>query len=213
MTGGRRGLLFVLSGPSGTGKTLLASRLLDQHGDAKGNLQRSVSATTRPRRAGEKDGRDYHFVTRDRFTAMALRGELLETADLYGHHYGTPRAAVEACLGSGVDVLLVLDAQGRRQLAVTHQADLVSVFLLPPSQAELERRLRGRDRDDEQAVARRLESAREEIRGCAMYDYVLVNDDLDVTLAALDTILRAARLRRERPSLFIDQLARHTRQG
>jgi guanylate kinase len=127
---------------------------------------------------------------------MASRGELLETAEVYGHRYGTPRGAVEACLSSGLDVLLVLDAQGRQQLAATHPADLVSVFLLPPNQAELERRLRERGRDDEMAIAGRLEAAREEIACCRGYDYILVNDSLDLTQGALHTILRAERLRR-----------------
>ena len=213
MTGGRRGMLFVLSGPSGTGKTLLAGRLLDRQNSPNGNLERSVSATTRPQRPGEKDGRDYLFLSQARFAALESRGELLEIAELYGHRYGTPRAAVEACLGNGIDQLLVLDAQGRQQLAATHPADLVSVFLLPPDPDELERRLRGRGRDDEPAIVRRLEAAREEIRGCAMYDYVLVNDDLDVTLDALDAILRAERLRRERPSFPTPLISHATRSG
>jgi guanylate kinase len=208
MTRGRRGLLFVLSGPSGTGKTVLACRLLDRQGVPMGKLQRSVSATTRPRRPYEKDGSDYHFVTRDQFTTMALRGELLETAELYGHYYGTPRTLVDACLGSGVDVLLVLDAQGRQQLALTHHADLVSVFLLPPSQDELERRLRGRGREEEAVIARRLEAAREEIGECERYDYILLNSDIDSTLQALNTILSAERLRRVRPRLPADFLSR-----
>jgi guanylate kinase len=213
MTGGRRGLLFVLSGPSGTGKTLLASRLLDRHGGPGGHLERSVSATTRPRRRGEKDGRDYLFLTHARFTALESNGELLESAELYGHRYGTPRAAVEACLGNGIDVLLVLDAQGRQQLAATNPADLVSVFLLPPDPDELERRLRGRGLDDEPAIARRLAAAREEIASCAGYDYVLVNDDLDATLDALETILRAERLGRKRLALPSPLISHANRSG
>jgi guanylate kinase len=206
-------LLFVLSGPSGTGKTLLADRLLDRHGGPGGRLERSLSATTRPRRTGEKDGRDYHFVSQARFAELESGGELLEIAELYGHRYGTPRAAVEACLGDGIDLLLVLDAQGRQQLAATHPSDLVSVFLLPPDPDELERRLRGRGRDDEPAIVRRLEAAREEIRGCSIYNYVLVNDDLDLTLDALDTILRAERLRRDRPVLPTPLISHATRSG
>ena len=209
----RRGLLLVLSGPSGTGKTILADRLLNGQGGSRGNLRRSVSVTTRPQRPGEEDGRDYHFVTRDRFAAMASDGELLETADNYGHCYGTPRAVVDDCLGSGVDVLLVLDAQGRQQLATTHPGDLVSVFLLPPDPDELERRLRGRGRDDEPAIARRLEAAREEMACRAGYDYILVNDSLDVTLQALNTILGAERLRRWRPTPSAKILSSHTAPG
>jgi len=211
--GSRRGLLLLLSGPSGCGKSTLARLLLDRHGRPVGSLERSVSVTTRPPRSGEMDDRDYIFMTARHFADMASRGELLETAELYGHRYGTPRAFVQDRLGQGVDVLLVLDANGRQQLARTHAADLVSIFVLPPSAEELERRLRSRGRDDEPAITRRLEAAREEVAGCELYDYVLVNQNLDVTLDAIDTILRAERLRRERFSLFIDQVARPTGQG
>jgi guanylate kinase len=187
----------VFSAPSGTGKTTLACRLLDRHGGPGGNLVRSVSITTRPPRCGEVDGKDYRFVTSKRFAALLSQGELLEHARLYGHRYGTPRAPVECCLARGVDVLLVVDACGRRQLADSHGTDLVSVFLLPPSLPELERRLRGRGQDDENTIDRRLQAAREEIARSRQYDYVLLNHDLQETLEALGAILAAERLRRQ----------------
>jgi guanylate kinase len=213
LTDGRRGLLLVISAPSGAGKTTVAHRLLDLHGGPKGRLERSVSVTTRPRRLGEVDGTDYFFVSEKRFADMAARGELLEQAELYGHQYGTPRSFVEDRLAQGVDVLLILDAEGHRQLAATHGADLVSVFLLPPSREELKRRLCGRARDDNDTIAGRLEAADEEIARAGEYQHVLVNHDLDHTVESVSNILEAERQRRSRPSLTIDLLSTHTRQG
>ncbi len=193
---GRKGLLFLLSGPSGCGKSNLARLLLRRHGGPGRSLERSVSVTTQPPRSGEVDGSDYRFLSAEAFAGMLLQGDLLETAELYGHWYGTPRAFVEERLGRGLDVLLVLDAQGRQQLARTHAADLVSVFLLPPSSEELELRLRGRNQDDEATIVRRLEAARQEIARCGEYDHVLVNRDLTLTLDAIDSIFGSARRRR-----------------
>jgi guanylate kinase len=198
----RRGLLFVLSGPSGCGKTSLARALLARHSDPAAKLTRSVSVTTRPPRPGEQYGADYLFVTEAQFTAHAAAGAFLEQTDLYGYRYATPHAFVEGRLGQGVDVLLVLDPAGRRQLAATQAADLVSVYLLPPDHQELERRLRSRSQDGEDSVARRLAAAHEEIACCKEYDHVLVNRQFAQTLEALDAILQAARRSCEcRPSL------------
>ena len=130
--------MLILSGPSGTGKTTISRHLLDRHGDPNGNLVRSVSVTTRPRRPQEVDGADYLFVAEDRFAAMLADGELQEHAELYSYQYGTPRAFVDDSLKQGLDVLLVLDAHGRQQLAARHNAEPISVFLLPPSLGELE---------------------------------------------------------------------------
>jgi guanylate kinase len=198
---GRRGLLLVLSAPSGTGKTTVAARLLDRHGGTAGRLQRSVSVTTRPPRPGEVNRRDSRFVTEEQFADLAARGQLLGQAELYGHRYGTPRRLVERRLERGVDVLLVVDDCGRAQVARTHRPDRVSVFLLPPSRQELEQRLRGRTEDDEGTIARRLASARNEIARCAEYDHVLVNSDLDRTVESLEAILGAERIRYQRPAL------------
>ena len=191
----RRGLMFVLSSPSGAGKTTLSRRLLAD--DTQ--IALSVSATTRPPRPGEVDGRDYFFVTAERFDAMVADEELLEWAHVFGHRYGTPRGPVEAALQAGKDVLFDIDWQGTQQLGQADTSrDLVRVFILPPDLAELERRLLSRATDAPDVIAARMAGAREEIKHWDAYDYVLVNDDIDVCFERLQTILHAERLRRSR---------------
>ena len=191
----RRGLLYVLSSPSGAGKTTLAKRLRE----AEPDLALSVSATTRPQRPGEEEGRDYHFVSHARFSEMVEQRELLEHADVFGNRYGTPRAPVERWLEGGRDVLFDVDWQGARQLRESALgADMVSVFILPPSIAELERRLIARNQDAPETVASRMAKARDEISHCEEYDYVVLNDDLEASARGLSAILAAERLRRTR---------------
>lgn len=191
----RRGLLFVLSSPSGAGKTTLARRLLA----AEPGLVLSVSVTTRPQRVGEVEAHDYFFVSPTRFAAMAEQGELLERAEVFGNRYGTPRAPVEGWLAEGRDVLFDVDWQGAAQLRDSSlSADVVSVFILPPSVPELERRLRVRNLDAPETVIRRMAAARSEIAHCHEYDFIVVNDDLDRSERALRAILAAERLRRSR---------------
>ena len=190
----RRGLLLVLSSPSGAGKTTLSRRLLD----ADTAIAMSVSVTTRKPRPGEVDGRDYYFVDAERFAAMRDAGELLEWAKVFGNSYGTPRAPVAAAVAGGRDVLFDIDWQGAQQLAETMKGDLVRVFILPPSGAALEQRLRGRAQDPPEVVAARMAEASSEISHWAEYDYVLVNDDVETCLANLRAVLTAERLRRER---------------
>ncbi|MFP4003443.1 MAG: guanylate kinase [Alphaproteobacteria bacterium] len=190
----RRGLMFVLSSPSGAGKTTLARRLLD----TEPNLEMSVSVTTRPMRPGEVDGRDYYFLKADEFNLLAESGELLEHAQVFGNFYGTPRGPVAAALEQGRDVLFDIDWQGTQQLEQAVREDLVRVFILPPSLKELERRLRERAQDPHEVVNGRMARAWDEISHWAEYDYVIVNDDLERTLEGLRAILTAERLRRTR---------------
>ncbi len=191
----RRGLMFVLSSPSGAGKTTLSRRLLAE--DA--GITLSISATTRPPRPGEEDGVDYYFVSPERFAAMIANEELLEWATVFGHRYGTPRDAVETALHAGRDVLFDIDWQGTQQLGQTDTSrDLVRIFILPPDLAELERRLLARATDDPTVIAARMAGALEEVRHWDAYDYVLVNDDIALCFARLKTILEAERLRRSR---------------
>jgi guanylate kinase len=187
--------MFVLSSPSGAGKTTLSRRLLNEDGD----ITLSVSATTRPPRPGEVDGVDYYFVSPERFAEMVASDELLEWATVFGNRYGTPRGPVEAALHEGHDVLFDIDWQGTQQLQQTDAAsDLVRVFILPPDLAELERRLQGRATDAVDVIAGRMARARDEISHWGEYDYILVNDDADLCLAELRAILKAERLRRKR---------------
>ena len=187
--------MFVLSSPSGAGKTTLSRRLLAEDGD----ITLSISATTRPPRSNETDGVDYYFVSPDRFGAMVAGDELLEWATVFNHRYGTPRGPVESALHDGRDVLFDIDWQGTQQLQQTDAAsDLVRVFILPPDLAELERRLHGRATDTADVIAGRMARARDEISHWGEYDYILVNDDADLCLAELRAILKAERLRRKR---------------
>jgi guanylate kinase len=192
----RRGLLLVLSSPSGAGKTTLARGLLA----ADGEIAMSVSVTTRKARPGEVDGRDYRFVDAARFHAMREKGELLEWATVFGNCYGTPRAPVEQAIAAGRDVLFDIDWQGSQQLAEKMPGDVVRVFVLPPSSEVLEERLRSRNQDPADVVARRMAEASNEISHWAEYDYVIVNADLERSLEGLRAILAAERLRRERLS-------------
>ena len=190
----RRGLMLVLSSPSGTGKTTLSRRLLE----VDPAVQLSVSATTRPQRPAEVDGRDYHFVDRKRFDEMVRKGEMLEWAEVFGNRYGTPRAPVEEAIARGQDVLFDIDWQGTQQLRDKVSKDFVSVFLLPPSVPELERRLTTRAQDSEEVIRGRMAKASGEMSHWAEYDYVLLNHDLDETFDQLQAILTAERLKRER---------------
>ena len=193
-TVGRRGLMLVLSSPSGAGKTTISRALLDRDP----HIDMSVSATTRAPRPGELDGVDYQFVSVENFQRMVAAGEFLEHARVFDNYYGTPKAAVEAALASGRDVLFDIDWQGTQQLAQNARADLVSVFVLPPSLAELERRLRGRAQDAEEVVAKRMAKAGDEMSHWREYDYILVNTEVSRSVAAVTAILEAERLKRDR---------------
>ncbi len=186
----RRGLMLVLSSPSGAGKSTLSRMLLGDDAD----IDLSVSATTRPARSGEIDGKDYYFVSQDRFTDMVDSDELLEYATVFSNRYGTPRKPVEDALEAGKDVLFDIDWQGTQQLSQSQmKGDLVRVFILPPSIGELESRLRTRAKDPEDVVQARMSEAMTEISHWAEYDYVLVNDDLDETYNKLVNILAVER--------------------
>ena len=190
----RRGLMLVLSSPSGAGKTTLSRRLLETD---KGIVM-SVSATTREKRPNEIDGKDYYFVTAEKFAAMVKAGEFFEHATVFGNSYGTPRARVEAALAEGRDVLFDIDWQGAQQLKEKARDDLVSVFILPPSHGELERRLYTRAQDSAEVVKGRMEKAAGEISHWPEYDYVIVNRDVDVAHAQVKAVLDAERVRRTR---------------
>jgi guanylate kinase len=190
----RRGFVLVLSSPSGAGKTTIA-RLLAERDRF---LHLSVSVTTRPSRAGEVDGRDYCFIDRSRFNEMVVRGELLEHAIVFGNCYGTPRRPIEEALAAGRDVVGDLDWQGTQQLSENVGQDLVSIFVLPPSRAELEARLRARAQDTEAAVAVRMAKAAEEMSHWSEYEYVIVNADIEDSVAQVQAIVTAERLRRKR---------------
>ncbi len=191
----RKGLLVILSSPSGAGKSTLSRRLLEFDPE----VQFSVSATTRPPRPGEQEGRDYYFKSRREFETMAASAEMLEHAEVFGHLYGTPRAPVEAATARGRDVLFDVDWQGGQQIRNSSlRASVVSIFILPPSMRELEERLRARGQDSAAVVADRMAKSRDEISHWAEYDYVLVNANLAQCEEELRAILRAERLRRDR---------------
>ena len=196
--GHRRGLMLVLSSPSGAGKTTIARALLDDP-----NITLSVSVTTRPQRRGETDGVDYHFIDEARFVAMIEAGELLEHAQVYGNRYGTPRAPVEAALRSGRDVLFDIDWQGAQQLRTSAQADVVSVFVLPPDAEELRRRLEDRAGGASDDLDRRLAQVADDVTRWPEYDYVVINENLERSLAQVRSVVTAERLRgRRQPGLF-----------
>jgi guanylate kinase len=190
----RRGLMLVLSSPSGAGKTTISRELLAQEPD----ITLSVSCTTRPKRPGEVSGRDYHFIALDDFDLMRNRQEFLEYAKVFGHYYGTPREPVETALAEGRDMLFDIDWQGTQQLRQSARSDLVSVFILPPTAGELARRLHRRASDPDDVVATRMAKASQEISHWAEYDYIVVNDEVEQSVAQVRAILHAERLRRER---------------
>jgi guanylate kinase len=201
----RRGLMFVLSSPSGAGKTTLSRRLLAE--DAFVEL--SISVTTRAQRPGEVDGRDYHFIDRKRFDRMVEQGELLEWAEVFGNCYGTPRDPAQRALEAGRDVLFDIDWQGTQQLREKADRDLVSVFVLPPSIPDLERRLKSRAQDSDEVIHARMAKAADEMSHWAEYDYVVINHDLERAFAEVCAILSAERLKRERQtglSAFVRRL-------
>ena len=197
----RRGLLIILSSPSGAGKSTLA-RALREWDPA---IRFSVSATTRAPRPGEQDGREYHFRTRDQFLATVAQGQMLEHAEVFGNLYGSPRAPVEDALTRGEDTLFDIDWQGGQQIRNSALGkDVVSIFILPPSMAELERRLRGRGQDSDAVIAARMAKSQAEVSHWAEYDYVLVNRDVDACAESLKGIVAAERLRRDRQPWLTD---------
>lgn len=197
----RRGLLLILSSPSGAGKSTLSKRIMAWDP----TIRFSVSATTRQPRPGEVDGKDYYFRSRSEFDAMVEAGEMLEHAEVFGNLYGSPKAPVEAALYDGRDTVFDIDWQGGQQIRNSSLGrDVVSVFVLPPSMAELERRLRTRGQDSDEVIAGRMAKSRDEISHWAEYDYVLINQDVDAAEAELCTILSAERMRRERQPQLSD---------
>jgi len=190
----RRGLMLVLSSPSGAGKTTLSRMLLTE----ERNITLSISVTTRARRPGEVHGRHYHFIDRKRFDELQRNGDLLEHAEVFGNFYGTPRKPVEKALKHGRDVLFDVDWQGTKQLRKHAAADLVSVFILPPSTGELARRLHTRAQDDKKVIRARMAKAGDEMTHWSEYDYVIINRDLDRSLKEIRAILAAERLKRDR---------------
>jgi len=203
----RRGLMLVLSSPSGAGKTTLSRLLLERYAA----IELSVSVTTRRPRPGEIDGRDYHFIDHARFDAMVAHGDLLEWAEVFGNRYGTPRAPVERVLAAGRDVLFDIDWQGTQQLREKARADVVSVFILPPSAVDLEKRLHSRAQDSGQVIRSRMSRASHEMSHWAEYDYIVINHDVDAAFAEVQSILKAERLKRERRvglTTFVRELQR-----
>lgn len=204
----RRGLMLVLSSPSGAGKTTISRKLLERDR----NLHMSVSATTRPKRPGEVHGRDYHFTDLTSFELMRNKQELLEWAKVFGNYYGTPRAPVTKALNAGQDVLFDIDWQGTQQLAEQARSDLVSVFVLPPSTAELERRLRGRAQDSDEVVSQRMAKAADEMTHYEEYDYIIINRDIEESAQAVQSILDAERRRRHR-QIGLNDFVKSLREG
>jgi len=204
----RRGLMLVLSSPSGAGKTTISRKLLER--DA--NMTMSVSATTRPRRPGEEDGRDYNFVDPTEFNLMVNRQELLEHAKVFGNYYGTPVGPVEQALAAGRDVIFDIDWQGAQQVAEKAQEDLVSVFILPPSTDELDRRLHRRAQDPEDVVAARMAKASDEMSHYAEYDFIIINSEIDESVAQVEAIVTAERLRRQR-QVGLSDFVKHLQEG
>jgi guanylate kinase len=197
----RRGLLLILSSPSGAGKSTLARKLMTWDP----SIRFSVSATTRQPRPGEEDGREYYFRSRDAFESMVKTGDMLEHAEVFGNFYGSPKAPVEAAMLDGRDTLFDIDWQGGQQIRNSSLGrDVVSIFILPPSIAELEQRLRSRAQDSDEVIAGRMAKSRDEISHWAEYDYVIVNRDIDTSFAELTTILQAERLRRDRQPQLTD---------
>lgn len=201
--GRRRGLLFIVSAPSGAGKTTIVERLVEE----MPQLRMSRSYTSRAARQGEADGVDYNFVTRARFEEMIAAGEFLEWADVFGNLYGTCAADTEHMLEGGDDVVLVIDVQGARQVR-SRQSGAICVFVMPPSYAELEHRLRGRSKDAEAAIRRRLIVAKDEVAAFSEYDYIVVNDELASAVDRLRSIVIAERARRARMCQLAEQIAR-----
>lgn len=184
-----RGLLFIVSAPSGTGKTTLVERLVQ----VVPNLRMSRSYTSRPQRAGEQDGVDYTFIDRRRFEAMIAEGAFLEWADVFGNYYGTSGVDTEACLASGQDVVLVIDVQGARKVR-SKGIETIDIFILPPAASVLEQRLRGRSKDSDQEIRKRLDAACREVDEFVHYDYVVINDELDSAVDRLRAIVLARRM-------------------
>ena len=204
----RRGLMLVLSSPSGAGKTTISRALLKR----EPNLTMSVSATTRPKRPGEVAGVDYTFIDPTEFNLMVNRREMLEHAQVFGNYYGTPRKPVEDALAAGKDVLFDIDWQGTQQLAQNAHGDLVSIFILPPSTKELERRLNTRAQDPADVVTKRMSRAAEEISHYAEYDYIIVNHVVEESVAKVQAILVAERLKRAR-QVGLEDFVRALREG
>ena len=204
----RRGLMFILSSPSGAGKTTIAHRLLAEEGS---ELRMSVSVTTRPMRPGEVDGQDYFFVDGAEFKRLVEADAFFEWAEVFGHCYGTPKAQIREQLKRGEDFLFDIDWQGTQQLYQRAQGDVVRVFLLPPSIEELEQRLRSRGTDSDEVIRGRMERARAEISHWDAYDYVVINDDIETCFAKVKMILEAERMRRLRQTGLIDFVRELTR--
>ncbi len=204
----RRGLMIVLSSPSGAGKTTLTRQLLSENQ----NMAMSVSATTRRPRPGEVDGRDYFFVDKNAFSTMIEEGEFLEHAKVFDNYYGTPRGPVEESLEQGKDVIFDIDWQGAQQLTQAASDDLVKIFILPPGMQELEKRLRSRAQDSDEVISKRMSKSEAEISHWAEYDYVIVNEEVEVAMAELTAIVIAERLKRKR-QLWLNPFVKTLVQG